>query len=329
MEGAEILVVEDEAIIAKHLQKRLQRMGYRVPSLVASGEEAVAVAEASRPDLVLMDIILGGAMDGIEAARQIWQRCDIPVIYLTAHTDDNTLERAKETGPFGYITKPFEDKELGITIQMALYKHRMERQLKEREGWLSTTLRSIGDAVIATDAQARVSFMNPVAQRLTGWSLAEAGGRPLAEVLKIIDGETGEAGECPATRVIRDKAVVSLGYHRLRARDGEEIPIDDSAAPIQNDQGAILGVVIVFSDITKRRQAEEEREQLIRELQDALAEIKVLKGILPICASCKKIRDDAGYWNQLETYIQKHTDVQFSHGLCHECARRLYPQFFK
>lgn len=164
-----ILVVEDERIVAKDIQINLEQLGYLVPAVAASGEQAVSKAAETCPDLVLMDINLKGEIDGIEAARQIYTRFNIPVIYLTAYSDDITLERAKLTDPLGYILKPFKARELHATIQMALSKHQMEKKLKENEQWLAAVVKSIGDALIATDIKGLVTFMNPVAEALTGW----------------------------------------------------------------------------------------------------------------------------------------------------------------
>jgi PAS domain S-box-containing protein len=130
---AKILVVEDESIVAMDIKNRLKRLGYDVPSIALAGEEAVEKAAKICPDLVLMDIKLKGEMDGIEAARQIHERLDIPIVYLTAFSDEDTLQRAKITGPFGYIIKPIEDRELHVALDIALYKHKMERNLKESE----------------------------------------------------------------------------------------------------------------------------------------------------------------------------------------------------
>ena len=126
-----ILVVEDEAIVAMDLQSRLIALDYEVVGLAASGEEAIDKAEKTQPDLALMDIRLKGDMDGIEAAQQLRDRFSIPVVYTTAYADEETLRRAKLTEPFGYILKPFEDRELHTVIQMGLYKHSMESKLRE------------------------------------------------------------------------------------------------------------------------------------------------------------------------------------------------------
>jgi PAS domain S-box-containing protein len=136
MAKAQILVVEDEGIVALNIQSGLESLGYDVPVVVASGEEAIEEAERTRPDLVLMDIMLAGEMDGVEAAEQIRQRFNIPVIYLTAYVDDDTLQRARITEPFGYLLKPFEERELHTTIEMALYKHKAEEALRRRDAIL-------------------------------------------------------------------------------------------------------------------------------------------------------------------------------------------------
>src|SRR5574341_1670289 len=190
MVKTQILVVEDEAIVAEAIRRKLQKLGYSVPSTASRGEEAIKKVEENNPDIVLMDIVLQGEMDGIEAAEQIRARFNIPIVYLTAYSDIKTLERAKVTEPFGYIIKPFKERELNINIEIALYKHRMERKLKESKEWFTTTLKSISDAVIATDSSGCVKFMNPVAQSMTGWALEEAYGKPLKDIFNIMTEKT-------------------------------------------------------------------------------------------------------------------------------------------
>ena len=128
---ASVLIVEDEAIVAQDLADTLARLGYTVTGSTAKGEEALVLAREQHPDVVLMDIRLAGTMDGIEAAEHMRRECDLAVIYLTAHSDSATLDRAKLTDPFGYILKPFESRDLHIHIEMALYKHQAERKLRE------------------------------------------------------------------------------------------------------------------------------------------------------------------------------------------------------
>ena len=187
-----ILIVEDEGIVAADLEDRLKHLGYTVAGKAASGERALQQVAATKPDVVLMDIILQGHMDGVQAAEEIVNRHAIPVVYLTAHADELTVRRAQDSGPFGYILKPFDERELGIAIEIALYRSRAEAKLRD----------------------------------------------------------------------------------------------------------------------------------LNRELRTALDQIKTLRGLLPICAWCKKIREDDGYWQQLETYLMEHTHVEFTHGICPDCLEK-------
>ena len=131
-----ILVVEDEGIVARDLASRLEQLGYAVPGIAASGREAIRKALETLPNLVLMDVVLKGDMDGIETAGQIRESLNVPVIYLTAYSDEHTLQRAKITEPFGYILKPFDERELYTTIEMALYKHRTEEELRRHRDQL-------------------------------------------------------------------------------------------------------------------------------------------------------------------------------------------------
>ena len=455
-----ILVVEDEPIVALDLQLRLQRMGYDVPVVVASGEEALASVQLASPDLVLMDINLEGEMDGVEAADRLAGQY-VPVVYLTAYSNDLTLDRAKTTEPYGYLLKPFEERELQTTIEVAIYKHRaqealrlahdqLERRVAERtvelssaneslrreieergrrdarrlamarvreqiwrmqaradlrkvaeavweslevleipflqcginvvehgpeivrsydrlsgggvwrdlttddpraavavldmwragevcyrrdlvaqdalaeaeplrqihgdirsvldvpfshgtlavnsaapaafsddhiiilqefaealsEGFrrlddlhklaaererLAVTLRSIGDSVVATDAEGRIVLMNRVAEALAGWTQEEARGRPFTEVFEIVDERTRKAHDNPVDHVLRTGATVTHDRHTmLVARDGMERPVSTNSAPIRDDEGKTVGAVLVSRDVGAQRRMEEE-----------------------------------------------------------------------
>ena len=249
-----ILVVENEGIVAMHLKNMLKSLGYAVSAVVFSGEEAIKKAAETHPDLVLMDIRLNGEMDGIEAAEQIRVRFNIPVVYLTAYTDDETLQRAKVTEPFGYIVKPFEERELQSNIDIALYRHKMEMRLKDREQWLAVILKSIGDAVIATDARGLVTFMNSVAEALTDWKQGDVSGKDLKEVFSIINKERHNVTESPVMKTIWEGVVIDLSnYILLLTRNGAERTIEGSIAPLRDDKGDITGAVLVFRDITQRK----------------------------------------------------------------------------
>jgi len=199
MEKPRIIIVEDEGIVALQIKTSLEQRGYAVAGIFASGEEVLANINAASADLVLMDMKLQGDLDGIQAADLLHTQYALPVIFLTAHSEEDMIERAKKVEPYGYILKPFNAQELYIAVEVALHKHKIDR----------------------------------------------------------------------------------------------------------------------------------EKEKLTKELRDALEKVKLLSGLLPICVACKKIRDDKGYWTRIEEYIRDHSEAEFSHSLCSECAIKFYPQYFK
>lgn len=297
---AKILIVEDENIVAFNIKIRLEGLGYTVTAVSPSGEVSLQKVEQNPPDLVLMDIKLKGTMDGIQAAEQIRSQFHIPVVYLTAYTDEETLNRAKLTEPYGYILKPFEARDLGTTIEMALYKHQIEQQLREREQWLATTLKSIGDAVITTDSQGLVTFMNPVAETLTRWNSEEVLGNDLSEVFHAINEKTREAIENPIKLVLQEGVTVGLENHTLLiTKDGSEIPIDDSAAPIKNEAGNILGAVLVFHDITEQQQIHSLLEKTNEEL-----EVRVAESIAQLRETNEQLRQEIARRQRLEQELR-------------------------
>jgi PAS domain S-box-containing protein len=246
-----IMVVEDEILIAKDIQRVLTDFGYEVFPPVASGNDALRAAEIRVPDLVLMDVTLKGPLDGIQTATQLRQKFQTPVVYLTSHADEATLARAKETDPYGFIIKPFTDRGLRTSIEVALSKHELEAKLAARERWFSTTLGSIGDAVIATDHDEVIRFMNAVAETLTGWRASEAIGHKLGEVFKLVASThrpVARGSDAPP----RGFAAMVPRTGELLARDGHKLLIDDSTTAIKDEQGAVIGGVVVFRDITDR-----------------------------------------------------------------------------
>lgn len=247
-----ILIVEDE-VIAEATKDCLENLGYSVPDVVNSGEEAIIKVTESRPDLVLMDINLKGNIDGVQAAEQIWNSLQIPVVYTTGHSDRSTVQRAKTTGAFGYILKPFGEKDLYVAIETALQRHKLEMQLKAREQWLDTILRSIGDAVIVTDTKGCIKFFNPVAEALTGWQQEDALDRDLQEVFNIINKETHTPADNPITVALEKGVIVYLPEQiNLISKNGIELPINDSAAPLKNHNGEIIGAVLLFRSSNDR-----------------------------------------------------------------------------
>jgi CheY-like chemotaxis protein len=197
--SARILVVEDDKNVAAVLEARLESFGHEVCAIAASGQTAIDSALRLKPDIILMDILLEGEMNGIEAAERIKAQSDVPIIFLTCLNDPDVLARAIDTNPYGYLVKPYDNAALRSSIEITLIKHR----------------------------------------------------------------------------------------------------------------------------------AEKEKENLITQLQDALMQVKRLSGLLPICAACKRIRDEEGGWRQIEEYIAVHSEADFSHGICPQCAEKLYPEVYK
>ncbi len=262
MPDTKILIVEDDFIVAEDIKSSLMQLGFAVSGPVPSGEKAIEKVKEDNPDLVLMDIVLEGEMSGIEAADIIQSQSHIPVIYLTAYADEDVLARAKVTEPFGYVLKPFEDRELNTAIEIALYKHKMEMKLRESEQWYSTTLLSVGDAVIATDKKGLIKSMNKVAEELTDWTQEEAAGKPLPEVFHIINEQTRERCENPVEKVLETGKIIGLANDTvLIKKNKNEIIIADSGAPIRDINGEIVGVVLVFRDITEKIAMEVELRQ--------------------------------------------------------------------
>ena len=296
MSAARILIVEDEGIVARDLRRSLERLGYQVVGLASTGEDAVTKAVEARPDLVLMDIRLGGSMDGVTAAQLIRKQQNLPVIYVTAFTDADTVNRAKVTEPFGYLLKPFEERELLAAIDMALYKHQMQKRLEDSERWLSATLRSIGDAVIATDPQGMIAFMNPVAERMTGWSQGDATGRPLDQVFKVVRESRRRSPENPAEEVLCEGVCEGPANGALLlSRSNGEIPIDDGAAPIKDDRGNVTGAVLVFQDITHRKRAEDAVRASRDQLRALAARLQAVREEERIRIA-REVHDELGQW---------------------------------
>ena len=253
-----ILVVEDEAIVAMDLEEQLREMGYDVCATTDCGQDALALIEQHRPNLVLMDIVIKGDMDGIETARHIGRGLQTPVVFLTSHSDSSTVSRAILAAPYGYVTKPFQSKDLRAAIEVALCKAQLETRLRESEQWFASTLRCVGDGVVATDANNRIRFMNPQAEEAIGWQIQEVAGQDVNEVFVLRDQHSGTRIESPVLRALREDKVVSIAFGSILAgRNGTQLSVDDSAAPIRSENGEVLGAVMVFRDVSNRLLAEQ------------------------------------------------------------------------
>ncbi len=324
MQRTTIMVVEDEPIVARDVQLSLERLGYHVPATASSGEEAIRRAKECEPDLVLMDIVLKGALDGIETAEYLQRQLSVPVVYLTAYADQQTVQRAKSTAPMGYVLKPFQPAELQRTVQLALSRAREDRQLRESVRWLVTMVCCVNEAIITTNRAGTVTYLNPAAERMTGWSQVEAVGAGLTALLIGRPGFDVEEAQNPAFRAMAEGRVVTLEEVILIGRDGTERRVGGTAAPVASESGAILGAVLALHEPASSAATlptPSDPTPLAEELQGGLS----LQGVITLCAWCKRVPEADGEWSDLDAYLTQHAGVVFNGGLCPDCLDRCFP----
>ena len=317
MPTRKILIVDPEISVARAFGARLAALGYEVAAIACSGEEAIGMAAQSGPDLVLMDPMLGAEMNGLQAADGLRRIHPVPILFLSAEADEAGLRQAGMTERYGHIEKSSTDPELRLNIELALCRHDAAREASALEDRFFAT--SI-DMLCCLDFNGYFKRLNPAWERTLGFTRKELMARPFIEFVHPDDRE----------RTLKQNAEVKKGgqalafENRYLCKDGSFRWFLWNAAP--DSAGPVI--FSVARDITARKQAEDEREQLLRELQAALAEVKTLRLILPVCSYCSKVRDDENYWQSVESYISRHMNTRFSHGICPTCLdTELEPQF--
>lgn len=248
MSNQQILIVEDEVFIAMGLQEKLTALGYIVVGIAESGEKALLMAREHQPDLVLMDIVIKGDLDGIEVAERIREQFNIPVIYLTAYGDDKHLHRAKVTEPFGYLLKPYNDHELAITIEISLYKYRMEKKLRDQQHWYSTILKNLGEAVITTDIHQTITFVNPAAEALFQIKAPSYLGRTIDQLFTNNDAFAQNLFEM-IKKNLEEKEPLRQ-FHLELTIEEERLIVDLCLTSIFTEGGKLIGCALVFYDQT-------------------------------------------------------------------------------
>jgi len=237
-----ILIVENEGLVGCDMATTLGNLGYVVVAICASGEEALERFDELRPDLVLMDVHLAGQLDGIDTARALQRRSRVAIVYVTACADLDTVARARQTHPHGYLLKPFNHDELRLAVEVAAQRHFEENERQRREHSYFEAFQSLADGVIAADLSGGVVFMNPSAARATGWNAQEAVGRSLHEVFRIYQ-HTGEPAEILSAEAASQTAERTVYLTTLM---GERVPIQDRTAPLRDAQGHLTGLIILF-----------------------------------------------------------------------------------
>jgi len=266
MSKTRVMVVEDESVVAIDIGQRLETLGYTVTDIVSSGEKAIEKAGKDRPDLILMDIVLKGKIDGIEAANQIYNKYDIPVVYLTAYSDEKTLERAKQTGPFGYIIKPFEDRELHSVIEVGLYKHEMDLKLRESEARYKAIVNSMNDIIFTLDHEKK--YVSISESKCEKYGFTEE--RYLGKIAEEIYGEKlGDIHDNAFTKALKGEEIV---YDWISETPTGKWYLQTSLSPLKDSAGNIMGVLGVVRDITDLKLVEMELAHEA-EINNAMADL--------------------------------------------------------
>ncbi len=318
-----ILYIEDERVLARTVQAQLNRRGYQV-DLVSSAEEGLEKLKQGQYDLLLADYNLPG-MNGIELLQEAALRnYSLPIIILTAGGDEKVAAEALKWGAADYVIKePTFLDHLPHTVEMTLSEHLALRQKEETEAALQQSeahyralIEALPGILLQVDLTGRILYSRtPEADRHL---LKEApAGVMFRECFSSDIGKQIEANFREALQYGRAR-VFELHFAHNQVDHYYEYHIK----PCAND------VIIIFRDITTEKLAAREREQLIQELQEALSKIKTLSGLIPICSSCRRIRDDRGYWDSLEEYLHKHSDAELSHSICPNCIKELYPEVY-
>lgn len=248
-----IFIVEDEALISMELRDRLEKHGYVITGTAARGEDAIELIAEEPPELVLMDVKLAGSLDGVEAAGRIRERHDVPVIFLTAYADDDLLERARQVSPYGYLVKPFDERSLRATIEMALHRSRLERRVRESERRYRTLAETANDHIFVTNPEGAIVYMNGLAARSVGLGQDEVIGKSLEELFPS-----------PSASRMRENlnAVLNSGERMSLEEElsfpGGTIWFSTILSPLRDERGTVTAVMGISRDISDRKRAEEE-----------------------------------------------------------------------
>jgi PAS domain S-box-containing protein len=255
MNKPKILIVEDEAIVAFDIKKNLELKDYDIVAIAQSGEDAIEAVKLFNPDVILMDIRLKGKMDGIEAASIIKSNSHIPVIFLTASSDEATVKRAKHSIPYGYVSKPIDYRELFTNIEITLYRSQNESQIREKDLWMNATVQSLEEAIITVDEKNIVRFMNNRAESILCSSPADCIGKHIDEIYETQADYSNEWLIYTIKDFPKNKEEL-LKAKLLRTKSRGLIPIEEIKSVVTDEKGKILGITIIFKDLTEKRKAE-------------------------------------------------------------------------
>jgi len=321
-----VLIVEDSEDDTLLMVRELQRGGFDpVFERVQTPDSMTAALQARAWDLIISDYSMPQFGGGAALTLFKQQGLDIPFIAVSGVIGEDTAVEMMKAGADDYVMKsrlarlaPAVRREL-----RAAQERHVRKQAEAAMAHLASIVESCEDAIVGETLDGVVTSWNTGAQRLYGYAPQEMIGRPVSILVPAF-----RSYDLPEIydQLKRGHPLEPFETVRLR-KDGKAIDVSLTVSPIRDRDGRVMGASTVARDITQRKAEEQERLRLIQELTDALTQVKTLSGLLPICASCKKIRNDNGYWEAVETYVSEHSDADFTHGICPECVQRLYPEY--
>lgn len=273
MSTARILIVEDEALTAEDIRAHVEEAGYEVSAIAASAAEALALLAGSHPDAVLMDIVLEGEMDGIAVAEQIRKLYQIPVVFLSAYSDRELVERAQATQPYGYLLKPFDQRELRTTLALALHNAARDKELRNQQRWLQAVLASLHEGVIMADRQGRIMDLNRAAESLLDQQANQVKDQSLTTVLTFANpAQTVQLAEAMTRATHLGEAMPAPMEVDLLSPTGLPQPTALAVSPVTRDDGTLDGLVLSMVDIRRQREARQRLKNLNAELEQRVTE---------------------------------------------------------
>ncbi|MBN2068779.1 MAG: response regulator [Opitutales bacterium] len=323
MNQVRVLVVEDDKTSSFTIRKLLVDEGFEICAEVSSGEEALASAKEMSPDVILMDISIEGDLDGVETAAELNKFCDAPIIYMSGYGDDETIDRAKKTNPNAYLLKPFTKRELKISIDMALYKHKTEQKLRENELRLSTVLANVPSAIIYTDADYRIRYINPTAEHFLNVMDDAVDGCLLDEVLKLKTLRKVAADNLPMRLFGDDFTPPSHDPLLLETANGGQFILEPWGSMVPTPEGGVDGYLLVLRNVTQQHEAEER----VRTMAAALAsfeEAVVVTGYNDKTAKAEIVYANRGFERVMEWTREEVLGETLSIIGCCSCDNAFY-----
>lgn len=327
-DSLKVLIVEDSPLAAEAIMRSLREVGYELtaPLVVDNPAELTEALTTRSWDVVISDYVMP-TFDGTQAL-EIYQRhkLDVPFICVSGEIGEEKAAEVIRSGAHNYVSKSHLSR-LGRVVKgelAAAVERKERRHVAELAARMAAIVEGTSDAIFSRDMAGTILTWNSAAETMYGYTAAEAIGKPLSiivppdrinELVDILE------------KLKRGQRIEGMETIRVR-KDGGTIDVWMTISPVKDDKGRVIGASIIARDITERRRLELERLKLIADLQDALSQVKHLSGLLPICANCKRIRDEQGDWHPVEVYVHAHSQADFTHSICPDCTQQLYPDIY-